>query len=178
MKRNKDSTEYKESNLWWQNVGSEKIGAVFLVNVFLQQGLENYWEKRRDDWLMLATICDDTWNDDIWNVFNMQHIIQNLERLFRHSWWCYLKILNGPHTRSKVATTKEIDCTVSSGITVFTIAYVYKLTDPKKFPCLYLPSPVMGAYEHVPTLATIKEKSNSWKPPSWKGKGLKALHGQ
>ena len=34
-----------------------------------QQGLKRYWEKRRDDSLMLATIHEDTWK-----VLNMQHI--------------------------------------------------------------------------------------------------------
>ena len=34
--------------------------------------IKSYWEKRRDDALMLATIHDDTWN-----MLNMQHIIPN-----------------------------------------------------------------------------------------------------
>ena len=37
-----------------------------------QQGLKRYWEKRRDDSLMLATIHEDTWK-----VLNMQHITPN-----------------------------------------------------------------------------------------------------
>ena len=37
-----------------------------------QQGLKRYWEKRRDDSLMLATIHGDTWK-----VLNMQHITPN-----------------------------------------------------------------------------------------------------
>ena len=48
-------------------------------------GVKSYWEKRRGDSLMLATICDDTWN-----VLNMQHITPKFEKmgLFRHSrWW-------------------------------------------------------------------------------------------
>ena len=34
--------------------------------------IKSYWEKRRDDALMLATIHDDTWD-----MLNMQHIIPN-----------------------------------------------------------------------------------------------------
>ena len=37
-----------------------------------QQGLKRYWEKRRDDSLMLATIHEDTWK-----VLNMQHLTPN-----------------------------------------------------------------------------------------------------
>ena len=33
---------------------------------------QKYWERRRDDTLMLSTIRDDTWN-----VLNVQHIILN-----------------------------------------------------------------------------------------------------
>ena len=47
----------------------------WLYIVFLQQSLTSYWEKRKDDSLMLATIRDDTCN-----MLNMQHIIPNSER--------------------------------------------------------------------------------------------------
>ena len=54
--------------------------------VFLQQSLTSYWEKRKDDSLMLATIRDDTCN-----MLNMQHIIPNSER------WDYSDIPGGGH---------------------------------------------------------------------------------
>ena len=49
-----------------------------------QQGLKRYWEKRRDDSLMLATIHEDTWK-----VLNMQHITPNSKR------WDYSDIPGG-----------------------------------------------------------------------------------
>ena len=55
-------------------------------SVFLKQSLKRYWEWRRDDSQMLATICDDTWN-----VHNMQHILPNLKR------WDYSDIPGGGH---------------------------------------------------------------------------------
>ena len=50
MKYEKDSTEYKENNPGWQKLGeiSPKIGIVFLV--FLNRGVNNYWEKKKE-WL-------------------------------------------------------------------------------------------------------------------------------
>ena len=45
-----------------------------------------YWERRRDDSLMLATIRDDTWN-----VLNIHHIIPNSKR------WDYSDIFGGGH---------------------------------------------------------------------------------
>ena len=49
-----------------------------------QQGLKRYWEKRRDDSLMLATIHEDTWK-----VLNMQHITPNSKS------WNYSDMLGG-----------------------------------------------------------------------------------
>ena len=57
------------------------MGSNFCGNVFLQQGIKSYWEWRRDDSLMLATIRDATWN-----VPNIQHIIRRSKR------WEYLDI--------------------------------------------------------------------------------------
>ena len=42
-----------------------------------QQVLKRYWEKRRDDSLMLATIII---HEDTWKVLNMQHITSNSKR--------------------------------------------------------------------------------------------------
>ena len=65
--------------------------------------LKGYWEERRSDWLMLVTVCDDTWN-----VFNMQHTIPNSKK------WNYsdipvvaIKRLKNPPTWLKVVTTLE-----------------------------------------------------------------------
>ena len=55
-----------------------------VIMIFLQQGLKCYWERRRDDSLMLATIYDDTWN-----VLNMQHITPYSKR------WDYSDISGG-----------------------------------------------------------------------------------
>ena len=78
----KNSADYKESKMEKQNFEEQFSG-----NVFLQQGLQSYWEKRRDDTLMLTTIHDDTWN-----MLNMQHITLNFKRgLFWYSCWWNLK---------------------------------------------------------------------------------------
>ena len=53
-----------------------------MLNYF--PGLKSYWERSRDDSLMLATICGATWN-----VLNMQHIIPNSKR------WDYSDIPGG-----------------------------------------------------------------------------------
>ena len=48
---------------------------VIFGNVFLQQDLKSYCERRKDDSLMLVKIRDGTWN-----VLNMQHITPNWKR--------------------------------------------------------------------------------------------------
>ena len=55
-----------------------------MFSSFLQQGLKSYWERRRDDLHMLATIHDDTWS-----MPNMQYITPNLK------WWDYSYIPGG-----------------------------------------------------------------------------------
>ena len=59
----------------WKNKSEDVYGCQFTGNVFLKQGLKNYWERRRDDFLMWPTIRDNTWN-----VFNMQHITLSSKR--------------------------------------------------------------------------------------------------
>ena len=73
-----ESVENKEkysSNLGKRNFGGQVMISIFTRYVFLQRDVKGNWEKWRNDWLMLATIRDDTWN-----VLNMQHIIPNLKR--------------------------------------------------------------------------------------------------
>ena len=62
---------------WKRNVlrTSLKIRRVIFRYCFFQRGLKDYWGKRRDDSLMLATICD-----EIWDVLNMQHITPTSEK--------------------------------------------------------------------------------------------------
>ena len=73
---------------FWRS--SPKIGIEF--SVFLQQSLKSYWERVGDNWLMLATIRDDTWNG-----LNMQHIIPNSKR------WGYADIPGGGHEYIKTS---------------------------------------------------------------------------
>ena len=71
----------------------------FIV-MFLQQSLKSYWERKRDDSLMLATIRDDTWN-----VFNV-HINPNLkDGIIQSSLVVAINKLKEPPTWLKVATT-------------------------------------------------------------------------
>ena len=69
---------------------------------FLQQSLKSYWERRRDDSLMLAKLRDDTWN-----MLNMQHIIPNSKRWDFSDIVVAINKLKDPPTWLKVATTLE-----------------------------------------------------------------------
>ena len=77
----------------YRDMGSASLAAArpparTVTTIPLQPGglrVKSYCEKRRGDSLMLATICDDTWN-----VLNMQHITPKFEKmgLFKHPrWW-------------------------------------------------------------------------------------------
>ena len=59
-------------------------------NVFLQLGLESYWDRKRNDSLML-----DTSHVDTWNMLNIQHIALNVKR------WDYSDILTGVFEKIK-----------------------------------------------------------------------------
>ena len=69
---------------WKLEENSKDSDSTSSGNVSSQQVLKNYWEKRRDDSLMLVTI-----HDDMRNVLNMQKITQNSKR------WDYLHVPGG-----------------------------------------------------------------------------------
>ena len=73
-----------------KNKSKDRDSDFLVMFVFLQQSLKSYWERRRDDSLMLATIRDDTWN-----VHNIQYIIPNSKR------WDYSDIPGGGHIQIK-----------------------------------------------------------------------------
>ena len=55
-----------------------------ISGIFIQQGLKSYWERRRDESLIVATI-----RDDQWKMINIQQITPNLKR------WDYSDIHDG-----------------------------------------------------------------------------------
>ena len=63
----------------------------YLVIFPSPQGIKSYWERKRDESLMLATIRNDTWK-----VLNMQHITLNSKR------WAYSNIPGGSHGTEKI----------------------------------------------------------------------------
>ena len=69
---------------WKLEENSKDSDSTSSGNVSSQQVLKNYWEKRRDDSLMLVTI-----HDEMRNVLNMQKITQNSKR------WDYLHVPGG-----------------------------------------------------------------------------------
>ena len=61
-------------------------------------GVKSYWERKRDDSLMLVTICHDTWN-----MLNMQHITPNQkDGIIQTSLVVAIKRLKDPSTWLKV----------------------------------------------------------------------------